>query len=77
MLTDNSAKVIYELENMFPQGNKITFGRVLTFCPILIEENILKPLEELILTPQKILASFDKIKSIDYIFSFLFLLLRQ
>ena len=66
MLTDNSAKVLYELENMFPQGNKITFGRILTFCPILIEENIFKPLEELILTPKKILDSFEKIKSIDY-----------
>lgn len=66
MLEDNSAKVTYELENMFPQANKVTFGRVLTFCPILLEENILKPFDELAMTPKKIIAIFNKIKSIDY-----------
>ena len=66
MLEDAEAKVKYELENMFPQVNKVTFGRVLTFCPVLIEENMLKPFDELVMTPQKILAIFDKINSIDY-----------
>lgn len=66
MLKDTEAKVQYELDNMFPQVNKVTFGRVLTFCPILIEENMLKPFDELVMTPQKILAIFDKIDTIDY-----------
>lgn len=66
MLKDTQAKVQYELDNMFPQINKVTFGRVLTFCPILLEENMLKPFDELVMTPQKILAIFDKITSIDY-----------
>lgn len=66
MLKDNEAKVMYELDNMFPQANKVTFGRVLTFCPVLIEENLLKPFDELTMTPQKILGIFDKIGTIDY-----------
>lgn len=66
MLNDNVGKVQYELDNMFPQVNKVTFGRVLTFCPILIEENMLKPFDELVMTPQKIIAIFDKITTIDY-----------
>lgn len=66
MLKDTEAKVQYELDNMFPQVNKVTFGRVLTFCPILIEENMLKPFDELVMTPQKILTIFDKINTIDY-----------
>lgn len=66
MMQDSEAKVTYELDNMFPQVNKVTFGRVLTFCPILIEENMLKPFDELVMTPQKILSIFDKITTIDY-----------
>ncbi len=66
MLKDTEAKVQYELDNMFPQVNKVTFGRVLTFCPILIEENMLKPFDELVMTPQKILAIFEDITTIDY-----------
>ncbi len=66
MLKDTEAKVQYELDNMFPQVNKVTFGRVLTFCPILIEENMLKPFDELVMTPQKILAIFEDITAIDY-----------
>ncbi len=66
MLQDNNAKVVYELDNMFPQVNKVTFGRVLTFCPLLIEENILKPFDELLMTPQVILSIFEQINTIDY-----------
>ena len=66
MLKDTEAKVQYELDNMFPQVNKVTFGRVLTFCPILIEENMLKPFDELVMTPQKIIAIFEKINTVDY-----------
>ncbi len=66
MLNDSEAKVQYELDNMFPQANKVTFGRVLTFCPVLIEENMLKPFDELVMTPQKILTIFDRINSLDY-----------
>ena len=32
------AKVNYELRNMFPQVNKITFGRITTFCPLFCAE---------------------------------------
>ena len=66
MLNDTVAKVQYELDNMFPQVNKVTFGRVLTFCPVLIEENMLKPFDELVMTPQKILSIFEDIDKIDY-----------
>lgn len=66
MLNDTEAKVQYELDNMFPQVNKVTFGRVLTFCPVLIEENMLKPFDELVMTPQKILSIFEDIDKIDY-----------
>ena len=33
-LRDNTAKVRYELENVFPSVNKVSFGRITTFCPL-------------------------------------------
>ncbi len=66
MLDDNMGKVMYELQNVFPQVNKVTFGRIFSYCPILLEENILKSFDDLLMTPRKILDTFNKITSIDY-----------
>jgi len=66
MLDDNMGKVMYELQNVFPQVNKVTFGRIFSYCPILMEENILKSFEALLVTPRRILDTFDRILSIDY-----------
>lgn len=66
MLDDNMGKVMYELQNVFPQVNKVTFGRVFSYCPILMEENILKSFDDLLMTPRKILDTFNKITAIDY-----------
>lgn len=66
MLDDNMGKVMYELQSVFPQVNKVTFGRIFSYCPILMEENILKSFDDLLMTPRKILDTFNKITSIDY-----------
>lgn len=66
MLDDNMGKVMYELQNVFPQVNKVTFGRIFSYCPILMEENILKSFEHLLMTPRRILDTFERILSIDY-----------
>lgn len=66
MVDDTLGKVMYELQNMLPTVNKITFGRLFTFCPILLEENICKPIKELLLTPQRIVTVLDKLSEIDY-----------
>ena len=34
LLTDSVAKVKFELENLFPVVNKITYGRLSTFLPV-------------------------------------------
>ncbi len=66
MTDDTVGKVMYELQNMFPSVNKITFGRIFSFCPILLEENICRLLDNLLVTPEKILTSFNHLCSIDY-----------
>lgn len=66
MLDDTTGKVMYELENMFPSVNKITQGHVTTFCPIFIQENTLKDLESMLVTPYKIKESLNKLLEVDF-----------
>ncbi|NLL76564.1 MAG: cyclic nucleotide-binding domain-containing protein [Clostridiales bacterium] len=63
---NNARKVMFELENMFPLVNKITFGRISTFCPVFSEHNVLKDLSQTLVTPDKIIDSINKIRAIDF-----------
>ncbi len=59
-------RVRYELQNMFPSVNKITYGRVTTFCPIFTAENVLKDLNASYVTPVQIEKALDTIRHVDY-----------
>ncbi len=63
---DPMARVNFELQNMFPQTNKITFGRVTTFCPLFSADNVLKDLNASFVTITKVSKALEMIKSIDY-----------
>ena len=63
---DPMARVDYELENLFPQSNKVTYGRVTTFCPIFTADDVLKDLDSSYVTITKISKALEMIKSIDY-----------
>lgn len=66
-LNDNPMrKVEFELRNMFPTVNKITYGRVTTFCPIFCSDNVLKDLNSSYVTASDIGSVLEKIRSIDY-----------
>lgn len=66
MATDNMQKVVFELENMFPLVNKITFGRISSYCPVFSEHNILKPLDLATLNPRIVTEAIQKIRDMDY-----------
>ncbi len=51
---------------MFPLVNKITFGRLTTFCPVFSEHNVLKDLEKSLVTAEKTKAAFDEIRALDF-----------
>ncbi|MCI8693488.1 MAG: Crp/Fnr family transcriptional regulator [Lachnospiraceae bacterium] len=63
---DRMAKVRYELENLFPVANKVTFGRVTTFCPLFTAENMLKSPRDSFITPDKIGSALSMLKKIDF-----------
>lgn len=60
------SKVNYELKNMFPQVNKMTCGRITTFCPLFSADNVLKDLNSAFVTTAQLSKAFEMIKSIDY-----------
>lgn len=66
MLENTTGKVLYELENMFPVVNKVTNGRFTTFCPIFIQENVVKGLDSILVTPYKIKEALGKILEVDF-----------
>lgn len=66
MLTSPIDRVYFELENVFPIVNKMTFGRISTFCPVLSSHNLVKPLPQSIVTPARIAQSIDEIKKYDF-----------
>ena len=66
MLKDKDQRVMFELQNMFPVVNKITFGRVLTYCPVFSEHNLFKTAESSLVTPENIYKELRNIIDIDY-----------
>jgi hypothetical protein len=59
-------KVRYELMNMFPAVNKMTQGRISTYCPIFISQNVHKELSLALVTNTVISQALDQIRKIDY-----------
>lgn len=66
MLNDTKEKTLFEMRNMFPTVNKITFGRVLSFCPIFSEHNVLKDLDASLVSVDQVESAFQKIREIDF-----------
>lgn len=64
--SNTMSKVHFELRNMFPQVNKMTFGRISTFCPLFSDDNVLKDLEESYVTVTKVCKAIERIKQTDY-----------
>lgn len=66
MIKDPMSRVKFELENMFPSANKVTFGRISTFCPLFTADNVLKDLKSSFVTVTQVSKALESIRSIDY-----------
>ena len=63
---DCDKRLQFEIDNMFRSVNKVTFGRISTFCPVFSDHNVLKPLPSSLVTPDNINECLKKIKEVDY-----------
>ena len=66
MLKDREKQVLYELRNMFQSVNKISFGRISSFCPLFSEHNILKELDKSLVSADKVEQAFKQVRSTDF-----------
>ena len=66
LLQNREKQVQYELRNMFQSVNKITFGRISSFCPLFSEHNVLKELDKSLVSAGKVEATFNQIRAIDF-----------
>lgn len=66
MKNDALLKVRFEMENLFMSANKITSGRITTFCPLFAADNVMKDLKESYVTVSQISKTLEMIKSVDY-----------
>lgn len=65
--TDNQElKVKYEIQNMFASGNRATYGKLSTFCPILGEYDLINAIDKMLVTAQKLEEAIDKVRKVDF-----------
>ena len=65
-LSDQKGKVKYEIDNMFRSTNKITCGRISTFCPILSKHNLSDDIQRAYVSPERINSIIKNVLKIDY-----------
>lgn len=64
---NNGEKCVeFEIKNMFTSVNKITYGRITTFCPILSEKDLIHSIEKMLVTAEKIESALNEIRKTDY-----------
>ena len=63
---DQLKKVQFEIRNMFTTNNRITYGRITSFCPVLHEKDFIRNVDQMILTLDKLNDAIDEIRELDY-----------
>ncbi|MCM1283814.1 MAG: hypothetical protein NC180_08315 [Muribaculaceae bacterium] len=63
---DCTRKVVFEIQNVFQTGNRVTYGRVSTFCPVISEPDIFTAVEKMALTAERVENAINKVRQLDY-----------
>lgn len=66
MQNDQKEKVRFEIQNMFTSANRITSGRISTFCPVLYEMDLINSVGKMAVTVEKLEEALNKTRIIDY-----------
>ncbi len=59
-------KVQFEIHNMFMTNNRITYGRITSFCPVLHEKDFIRSVDQMLLTLDKMNGAINDIRALDY-----------
>jgi hypothetical protein len=63
---DTRRKVQFEIHNMFRSAHRIAYGRVSTFCPVLVEDDFIQSVEKMALTAERLVQSLNIVRELDY-----------
>ena len=66
MLHDQKEKVIFEIKNLFTSANRITCGKITTFCPVLCQEDLINTIDKMAVTAQRLEEALDKVREVDF-----------
>lgn len=65
-LSDMKGKVSFEINNMFKAANRVTSGKILTFCPVLHKDLIIGSIDKYIRQKSSIVAAYEQLQKVDY-----------
>lgn len=63
---DQMKKVQFEIRNMFTVNNRLTYGRITGFCPILHQKDFVRSIDQMFMSFEKINETVDAIRKKDY-----------
>ncbi len=66
MQKDQNEKVRFEIQNLFNSANRITYGKITTFCPILCEFDLINTIDKMAVTVERLEDELNKIRKIDF-----------
>jgi len=66
LLNNREEKLKFEIKNMFTSGNRITYGKITTFCPILGEYDLINSIDKMLVTTERLDEALKQIRKIDF-----------
>lgn len=63
---DPEKRVEYEIRNMFTSVNKLTYGKITTFCPILNRDDLINSIDKMLVTAEKLETCLNEIRKVDF-----------
>ena len=66
-LQNNREKMVeFEIKNMFASGNKMTYGKITTFTPILCKQDMINSVDKMLVTAERLETALNEIRKVDY-----------
>lgn len=66
METNQVEKVKFEINNMFASADRITYGKITTFCPILGEYDLINSVDKMAVTVERLENALNDVRSVDF-----------
>lgn len=63
---DSLKKFEFEFKNMFMTNNRITYGKITTFCPVLHKKDFIRTIDQLIVSAITVNAAISELRELDY-----------